>query len=256
MSLRKLRFILMIAFVSLPTPLTVKETTADTVVPNSVAAIEANDTTRHPFNIGSGASQRYQQVYDASQFSGPQLITGIRFRPEAEVGFGGAFSSTLPSIQINLSTTGRAVDALSATFADNVGLDDVIVFGPGALTLSSLFSGPPGGPKAFDITIPLTTSFAYDPSRGNLLLDVRNFGGGFTTDFDSEFSLVAPDSISRVRTGLGNVNSPTADVIDSSGLVTLFTTGSTSVPEPGALLLASSGLAALAGIAWRQRRRT
>src|SRR5262249_21659069 len=152
------------------------------IVPNNLAATEGDISNGLPFNIGafSLSSQRYQQVFAASAFasvSGPHLITQIAFRPDAQIG--GAFSSIIPNIQINLSTTSATPDGLSATFANNVGSDDTVVFS-GSLSLSSAFTGPPGGPKAFDIIINLQTPFLYNPSAGNLLLDVRNFSGGTT----------------------------------------------------------------------------
>src|SRR5581483_11935447 len=130
-----------------------------------------------PFNIGDFelTEMRYQQVYSSTEFSAPISITGIDFRVS---GFEPAFSATLPSIQIDLSTTSAAVDHLSDTFADNVGADDTVVFAKGALTLSGSAGGNPGVFKSFDVHIALTTPFVYDPSLGNLLLDVRNFEGG------------------------------------------------------------------------------
>jgi hypothetical protein len=209
---------------------------AVTVVPGEVAAVEGNINNGFPFNIGDHglASQRYQQVYAASAFAAfaePVLITHLAFRPDAQTGH--AFSFTIADIQINLSTTAMAPDALSLTFADNVGADDTVVFS-GALPLSSAFTGPAAGPKNFDIVIALQTPFLYDPTAGNLLLDVRNFSGGSTAQFDAH---QAGDAVSRVNTIAGDVNSPTADLGDSLGLVTQFRlTGPTTV----ALAIASA----------------
>jgi hypothetical protein len=229
---------------------------AGLVVPNSLETVEGNDNNSFPFNIDPSSgitSMRYQQVYAASEFPdfpGPLVITAIHFRPDAL--FGIPFESTLPSIQINLSTTSAAPDALSDTFASNVGLDDTIVFGTGPLTLSSSATGPIDGPKDFDITIVLTKAFSYDPSLGNLLLDVRNFAVRTTTEFDAQFAL--EDPLSRVLTSIsGDVSSETG-VAERMRLVTMFSTQSQAVPEPSTLFLMSSGLASLAGHAWRRRR--
>jgi hypothetical protein len=194
------------------------------VAPNSLATVEGNANNGFPFNITEFnlSSQRYQQVFAASEFlslSGPQLLTQIAFRPDAEGG--AAFSSTISSIQINLSTTSAAPDGLSTTFADNVGVDNTVVFS-GALSLSSAFTGPAAGPKDFDIVINFQVPFLYDPTAGNLLLDVRNFSGGTTTQFDAEFS--GSDPVSRTASISGGVNSPTADFMDTLGLVTQFMT--------------------------------
>src|ERR1019366_6196738 len=104
----------------------------------------------------------------------------------------GAFAATLPGILINLSTTAKAPDGLDTTFANNVGLNDTLVYS-GTLTLSSAAIG---SPAAFDILIPLTTPFWYNPAAGNLLLDVRNSGGGSSSQFDAVST--ANDSVSRV----------------------------------------------------------
>ena len=206
-------------------------------------SVEGNTNNVFPFDLGA-TTQRYQQVYAASEFAilagGGEFITQLAFRPDN--GSGGAFSSTLPGIRIDLSTVSVGPDALSATYAINVGGNDVVVYGgaTGApLTLSSSFTGPAGGPKDFDIIITLTTPFFYNPAAGNLLLDVRNFGGGSTTTFDVQASA---DSISRVFNSDVNLATGTADTI---GLITRFTT--TTIPEPatfsllglGALLLAA-----------------
>lgn len=195
------------------------------VVPNSQAASEGDSANAFPFNISSYfppiPSMRYQQVLQSSEFgafNGPAIITQIAFRPDAV--YGNAFSSVLPSVQIDLSTTSAAPDALSPTFASNVGADATPVFN-GSLPLSSAFAGPAGGPMSFDIVVNLTTPFFYDPAAGNLLLDVRNFGGGSTTFFDIQNT--SSDSTSRVfSTVSGNVDNPSGEAT-SAGLITRFT---------------------------------
>jgi hypothetical protein len=222
------------------------QASANVIVPSAETSVEGSTNNGFPFNITAfgQTSQRYQQVYSSSEFSGPFLITDIEFRPDAQSG--AAFSSTLSSIQIDLSTTTAAVDGLSSTFAANVGPNDTVVYS-GPLTLSSSFTGPAAGPKDFDIVIVLQTPFLYDPALGNLLLDVRNFDGGSTTQFDAEF--LPDDSISRVFTFDTGVSSPTGTP-DTLGLITSFS-GSAAVPEPGTLALV--GLA-VAGLAWRRRK--
>jgi len=127
---------------------------------------------------------RLQNVYSSAIFpSGKVLkIRELRFRPSAI--FGGEFSATIADLQINLSTTQAAVDGLSATFADNVGTNDTVVFN-GSVDVSSAFSGPAGGPKAFDIVIRLSKTFRYDPAAGNLLIDYRNRSGSTATLIDA-----------------------------------------------------------------------
>ena len=64
-------------------------------------------------------------------------------------------------------------------FADNIGTNVTTVFS-GSLPLSSQYAGPAGGPKAFDMVVNFTTPFVYNPSSGNLLLDIQDFSGEAT----------------------------------------------------------------------------
>ena len=204
----------------------VKPPSVTVVVTSSNEFVEGDSVLSLPFNltIDGKSSMRYQQVYANSEFGFlfvPHLITQIAFRPDA--GAGGAFSSTIDNIQINLSTTSREPDNLSPNFLSsdfllNVGADDTEVFS-GSLALSSSFDGPPGGPKEFDIVIDLQQPFLYNPADGNLLLDVRNFTGGTTTRFDRDLSASMRVLSSATTDGVADSTGAFA----SGGLVTRFT---------------------------------
>jgi hypothetical protein len=202
------------------------------VFPGSLASQEGGSNLYFPFSTSAGQSMRYQQVFDAAGFSGvsgPISLTAIAFRPEGFILGDGAVTGTIPNVEIRLSTTAAGAGTLSGTFADNVGPDEQVVF-DGSLTLSSANVGNPG-PKAFDLVIALEDPFVYDPASGHLLLDVRNFSGGFTTWMDAAFS----SQMSRVYSALfgGSVSSPSGTV-DSIGLVAQFTF---EVPETSTLAL-------------------
>jgi hypothetical protein len=128
-------------------------------------------------------AQRVQQVYGAAEFlNGPILITGFYWRPAPSDGF--AFRTVVPDIQVNLSTTSKQPDGLSSVFAENVGLDDQVVF-KGPLKLSSHFKDAAGGTKRFDMLVRLQHPFYYDPAQGNLLLDIHNFQGSAASTTDA-----------------------------------------------------------------------
>jgi hypothetical protein len=223
---------------------------AGTIVsPGADASVEGGSNNGYPFDLSyfpGVSTMRYQQVFNSSEFSaagGPMLITAIAFRPDSV--YGAAFSATLSSVQINLSTTSVNASTLGSTFANNVGANDTVVFN-GPLSLSSAFTGHAGGPKDFDIVITLTTPFVYNSASGNLLLDVRNFGGGYTTVFDSDASSTATQ-----RVWAENVGDAAGINIGDTGLITQFRF--TSVPEPQ--LVSLVGLALVAARRLRQSKR-
>ena len=218
------------------------------VSPNFDATTEGGSNNAFPFNYNQSA--RYQQVYAASEFgalTGPTLITQIAFRPDAQSG--AAFSTAFSNVQFDLSTTGVAPNALSPTFASNIGADDTVVRS-GAITIASAFTGPSSGPKAFDVVITLTTPFLYDPANGNLLLDIHKYSAeSIDTQLDSE----AFSSVTSREFGT-NVNDATANQTfgGQNGLVTQFTFAA-AVPEPGSLTLFFS--VGIAGAFLRLRRK-
>ena len=191
------------------------------VSPGNLTAGGGPNSNLYPFSpssIPNVRSMRYQQVYAASDFAsvgGPITIRQIAFRPSEF--YGSAFTGNVPDVQINLSTTTKAVDSLSPAFGDNTGADDTIVYNRGALALSSV-GNDLGGYYAFDIVITFSTPFTYDPSKGNLLLEVRNFAGSFTTPLDAQRD--PADSVSRVY---ATDVTAAVGVADSLGLATQFT---------------------------------
>src|SRR5712671_2031129 len=92
------------------------------VVPNGAANVEGNEVGYDPFSAAFVQQTRYQQVYHASEFSavprGGAYITGIQFRPDCIKNAGFA---VLTNTQVNLSTTPKQPDQLSAAFDENIG---------------------------------------------------------------------------------------------------------------------------------------
>jgi len=223
-----MKAVALILWVSVLSPAALYGSGVDLVVPNDAENQEGNDASVVPFVIAVGGTERYQQVYEASQFSavkaGGSFVTEIYFRPDCYYGTGGSLTTNL---LVNFSTTSKMPDQLSSVFAENVGQDDTRVFGPG-----KLIAGGEGGPTnncprglfTGDSLnrILLDTPFFYNPARGNLLLDARvsgvnqNFPGGGQLDAVN----VPSDSVSRVYAY--PVESTVANQMDTIGLVTGF----------------------------------
>jgi len=198
---------------------------------------------------------RFQQVYDSSIFgslaqSGGGYIAEISFRIDAFQGH--SFMATIPSIQINLSTTTLFPDGLSSVFSQNVGSDDMMVFGPSAASLTGVGGG---GVTGFHVSFSFSTPFFYDPANGNLLLDIRiheGFGpigppqGVAILDAFS----VAGDSVSSVYAF--GPTSPTSGQVSTLGLATAFHV--VPVPEPSLIALLAVGVGML-GVGWKRMRK-
>ena len=93
-------------------------------------------------------------------------------------------------------------------------------------------------PRTFEIVIPFTTPFWYDPSRGNLAMDVITFSGGNSLILDGQDTF--GDGVGRVFGPGGGFNGS----VDSFGFATRF--GMNVVPEPSTwVLLVLGGTLAL-----------
>ena len=158
---------------------------------------------------------REQLIYGASEFPQyPIIINDIHWRPD--LANGGPITTTISNIQINLSTSPKSADQLSMTFSENVGTNNSTVFS-GAMSVASSFTTLPNGTKAFDIDLSLQTSFLYDPSKGNLLLDIQNFTGCNASLYDN---VVGDDSdtVSRIL-NLGDPYATGASIKDSAATI-------------------------------------
>ena len=161
-------------------------------------------------------TMRYQQVYRSTLFTNldSDYVKKLSFKFEFLGTNPPLISWTVPKMQINLSTTLKSPDSLSPVFSQNVGSDDMIVFGPSGNSFQASVSGE-------DLEIDLGRSFKYNPAVGNLLIDIRIYDGSGSIDtpgpalkaFDSP-----NDEISRVWST--NVNASVADGMDTVGLTT------------------------------------
>jgi hypothetical protein len=193
---------------------------ATVVVPTATTSAEGIAGNFMPF---STPGSTYQQLYSATELaplSGGVQITEIRFRRDggilAGIPVSQPFSATA-NIQVTLSTTPKAPDALSVVFADNFGSDATVVYsGPIAFTSTTTTF-----PRAFDVVIVLQTPFSYNAVVGNLLMEIRVFSASGAQSLDAAF---ATDGVSRSYL-LTSATGPAASGADTLGLVTQFVYG-------------------------------
>jgi hypothetical protein len=211
------------------------------VVPNSLATTDGNI-----FNDSPMFPLRYMQIHDASQFaalSAPVFITQFAWRPDTLPGPTGPY---MHDVQLFASTTNRSVAGLSSTFAENIGPDNTLVYS-GPLTLTTANLPGPGNTKQFDIVVPFTTPFRYDPLAGNLLWDLH------VTSTSGQ--VIRRDTVSGnpvVNNLLAFSPTATSGTVGGAGAVLQFTYQ--PVPEPSGFALVSLGALGLLG-SFRSRHR-
>ncbi len=193
--------------------------------------IGSGDFPGNRFPFGSTAGARYQQVYAASEFSGPVAITGISFFAQTDV-TNLSRTYTGGTYTLRFSTTPLGVNTINETtnFDANLGSDNQLfasVTLTGTIDEVLSFSG---------------IAFDYDPGLGDLLLDIQVAGA--TADSGALFLEDRTTAVMSKAHDFGGG-------FDNRGLVTEFTFGeSVAVAEPSIALLVALGFA---GIILRRR---
>lgn len=105
-------------------------------------------------------------------YPGDDLVAGTigEFSIRTIDGFPGVGPFVIPNITVTMSTTDIGPGELSNIFAENTGPDAQTVFS-GELNIGGI-PACNTSPCPFDIPITLQTPFDYNPSNGNLLLDL------------------------------------------------------------------------------------
>jgi hypothetical protein len=208
------------------------------VSPNGRENTEGNGYTSSSDAIGP---IRFQNLHPASAFAslpeGKSRIVGLSLRLDSNSA--SPLTIGFPDLEIRLSTT--SASTLSTNFADNIGADETLVLS-GDITQTLPLGGPPRG---FGEAFHFDTPFEYDPSVGNLLVDMNLKGGtdrGFSFDIHG-----TPGVISWVQ------DFPPVNPLGRS-FSNLLVTQFIVVPEPAALVLMVAGCGSLTFLRTRSRR--
>lgn len=203
------------------------------VIPNGLAATEGTSSTAYPWGRGT-AQIRVLYIYDSAHFTGqsvtaPIVVTQLAWRANGGVtGTAGVYSQ----VAVSMSTAPNDYTAPNATFASNHGADLTVVHsGPVAVAAAAGTS-----PNSYYVTIPLQTPFVYDPTLGDLSIeiatDATGWVGGAGAALDSGG---AAGNTSRIY-NLSNYQSPTGSTQVGSSPVVELTIGG-----PGFATMASVG---------------
>lgn len=179
-----------------------------------------------------------QQVFDAALFGGSMRIDAITFS-NTHIADGRFVEPA--QYRFSLSTTSMSSTSIGTNYAANIGADNRMVIDWTVSGFDTTFT---------HLTLPLASPFAFNPARGNLLLDITkdrtaNFGDGpIYADANT-----AARGTEMVTDYLGGSNVTVRSHFGTSiGFVGHFS----ATPEPASLFLIGSGLAA---VALRSRRR-
>lgn len=151
------------------------------VTPSNAATVEGNSFTGGPWNHPNGSELRVQYIYDGNTFgsTGRRLVERLGFRPDNGRNFNGATYD----VKVTMSTGTRPSTAPNTRFADNHGADATVVF-DGVFTARSAVGN--GRVNEFNLELPLTTPFSYNPAEGPLVVDyqLRSTSGISGVPFD------------------------------------------------------------------------
>lgn len=188
----------------------------------SITVGNNNSGNCYPYScFASDGGTEYQQVFSSTAFSGPIAINSI----SVDLNNGGLMDNA--TYTLSLSTTSKAVNELdTSNTANNIGANNAFF---GTFTL--------GGNMPNVLTFNGTT-FNYNPTVGNLLLDVTISGVTNKVGYQSFFNA---DYTGALTSRLWSNSNGTSQ--GTGGLVTTFDSV-TAVPEPEsyAMLLAGLGL--------------
>jgi len=174
---------------------------------------------------------RFQQVFPAADFAAlgnkPHWIVGFTPRPDQSLTSPRTVHS--PDSEFRLSTMPVGPPNLSLDFDDNLG-PDVMQFYRGPHNLVADVAGPGPGPREFyNAEFPAgVTPFLYDPSQGNLLLDLIVWQGESPSD--------RGDKVPGIQTSLYAFN-PLVATHGIRDAASIFQFTFVPVPEPATLTL-------------------
>ena len=180
----------------------------------------ADTSSSYPFG-SSGAGAYFQQIYSAASFVGTTQISSLSFynalSPATSTPLGDTFT-------LYLSTTTAPVSTFDT---DTMKYPDA--------TFTQVFTGKLTSLVNGRLDILFDNAFAYDPSKGNLVLTVKDFdygsGGNLFLDADQ-------------NNGVSNIRMSSYPYNFNQGLVTGFNEAAGAVPEPAtwAMMILGFGL--------------
>ena len=232
-------------------------------VPSRYANVEGSSDAL----IMSHADTHMQLQFKASNFgAGPVTFGGLSFRydrqvsdfyqPIATFNFGSSFN-------VELATATHSLADRSLTYAANLGSDLTTVMS-GAQTVTAAVGGASGQLKSFGITFNFANAFTYDPTAGDLVLDmflpnVNQFADmDYVPDSSALGIIFSNGSAASVGPGGMALGGPVTQFmtipnpIDPGGVLNPPGGGVGGVPEPASWALMIAGFAGVGAVLRRR----
>ena len=206
--------------------------------------VVGNGANGNTYPLGfSGGYSKFQQVYNASLFSGPLSFNNISFysKPGTQILQQGTFNFYLNTTSVDPT----AMNYGSPTANENVANRQFF----GTYTVGA------------NIDAPAVVSFAgntfnYNPAAGNLVLDIDfTYVGNFINQNRAAFDSYFDPRVSTASDPQALFGSTAGS--KGAGLVTTFASGGVNtfavVPEPSSVLLVGAGLLSLLVVARKRK---
>lgn len=204
-------------------------------IPASLQSAPGPGATAAPF--GEGVSQRVQEIYGAGEvgFDGRTRIHSLSWRIDGSAAYpGGTYD-----LAISLSTSTVDPNGPSLTFAANHGADQKTVF-DGILTAPSAPAGT--APRPWTVTCELDEPFEYDPSHGNLVVDLQVRSSSVQPAVPFAAAQHPGQAVRRVWSGAGHAATTGSSVLDQSHVLGVHGEPFATMPESADSALGSTGL--------------
>jgi len=141
-----------------------------------------------------------------------------------------AGASTFLNYEVNLSRSANPPSAISSTFADNIGTDNVVArSGPLSIPANSFLPLGSGPAAPFSFSIPYTSAYTY--LGGPLNFFVRQSGGSVAPIFLSALQLSDPSIGTKVAARLATSNVAATGNVTGPTVIRLDVNAATNVPR-------------------------
>lgn len=192
-----------------------------------------------PFNTANNSKAQWIYAWESFPTGYPVTITSIAFRRSNDNMIAGG---TFNNVTVIMSSSANAHDQASATFANNYGADQTVVYS-GPLTIPAVPApGTPAVPAPWLVSIQLQLPFVFDPTqRNDFLLEIQADGGpGVSPSFPLDGTFPSDFVSQNYHTTDPNAAAGNWQNVNAGAIVELTYTPGVLLPSSGIFDLTAS----------------